>query len=98
MTTHTTGSRIWQLTVIAPSGETVLVDWLFDDFDRAADAAVQQIQTTLHRTDIETPEDERGEHLLRAARFEFTDTTGWVWTDLDDIGDDAVILKEREVL
>lgn len=97
MATHT-NPTVWQLTVIGPSGETVLVDWLFDDLDRAADAAVQQMGNTLHLPILTRFEDEHGEALLRKYGFEFTDTTGWMWTNLDDIGDDAVILKERDIL
>lgn len=97
MTTYT-NPTVWHLTVLGPSGETVLVDWLFSDFDRAADAAVQQIDKVLHLEVLGAPELEQGEDLLRTSGFEFTETTGWVWMKLDDIGDDAVILKEREVL
>jgi len=97
MTAHT-NPAIWHLTVLGPSGETVLVDWLFSDLDRAADAAVQQVDKLLQLNPTEGPELERGEALLRTSGFEFTDTTGWVWMNLDDIGDAAVIVKEREVL
>lgn len=97
MTTHEIPT-VWQLTVIAPSGETILVDWLFGEFDRAADAAVQQVDQLLDLGPRGVTELERGEALLRTSGFEFTDTTGWVWMNLDDIGDAAVIVKEREVL
>jgi len=94
MTTHEIPT-VWQLTVTSPSGDP-LVDWLFGDFDRVVDAAVQQVDKFLGIDFLPEPAEKiltAGEQLGMSGFVQ--DNDSWTWSHTES--DAAVEIQVREI-